>query len=75
MKPPKPIDSVQDALKLLDSFRGDPRDFELAVSDSLLDGIGINMAIITDRVLQRGWEPDGFEQQLGYRLYRYKKLV
>jgi hypothetical protein len=30
------------------------------------------MAIITDRVLQRGWEPNGFVQKNGYRIYLYK---
>jgi hypothetical protein len=70
----KPIASVQDALKLIDSFSGNPRDFELAVADALNDAIGINMAIITERILKRGWEPDGFTQESGYRLYKYKNL-
>jgi hypothetical protein len=74
MSDPKPIGSVQDALMLIESFRGNPDDFQLAVPDTLLDAIGINMALITDRILQRGWQPDGYTQQQGFRLYRYKKL-
>ena len=70
----RPIASVQEALTLVDSFRGNPEDFELAVPDTLNDVVGINMALITDRILRRGWQPDGFTQKSGYRLYQYKKL-
>jgi hypothetical protein len=59
---------------LVDSFSGNPEDFELAVPDALHDAIGINIAIITDRILGRGWQPDGFTQKSGYKPYRYKKL-
>lgn len=31
------------------------------------------MAIITDKVLARGWEPGGFIQKDGYRIYLYKE--
>ncbi len=71
---PRPISSVSEALKPIDAFNGNPEAFELAVPDLLLDAIGINMSIITDRILQRGWQPDGFTQESGFRLYRYKKL-
>jgi hypothetical protein len=71
---PKPIGSVSEALKLIDTFNGNPEASELAVPDLLLDAIGINMSIITDRILQRGWQPDGFTRESGFRLYRYKKL-
>ena len=71
---PKPIGSVEEALKLIDAFSGNPEAFELAVPETLLDAIGINMSIITDRILQRGWQPDGFTQGSGFRRYRYKNL-
>lgn len=74
MKPPKPITSVKEALGLIDSFVGKPEDFQLAVSEPLLDPVGINMAIIGDRILARGWQPDGYVQGPGYRLYRYREL-
>ena len=51
-----------------------PRTFELAVPDALLDAFGTNIAIITDRMLQRGWQPDTFTHESGYRLYRYNTL-
>ena len=74
MKKAQPIASEQEGIQLVDSFVGNPENFELAVPKTLLDQVGINMAIITDRVLARGWQPDGFTQCPGYRLYRYKEL-
>ena len=74
MEPLKPVTSVNEALKLVNSFVGKPEDFQLPIPETLLDAVGINMAVITDRVLRRGWQPDGFTQGPGYRLYRYKAL-
>lgn len=68
---PKPIASVDEGVRLVDSFKGKPENFQLAVPDSLLDSSGMSMAIITDRVLARGWWPNGFVQERGYRVYRY----
>ena len=70
----KPIESVKEGIALIDGFVGTPQKFQLAVPDSLLDPVGINMAIVTDRVLARGWEPAGFTQGNGFRVYRYKEL-
>jgi hypothetical protein len=70
----KPVAPVEEGVRLIESFQGSPQDFQLAVPETLLDSLGINMAIITDKVLQRGWEPDGFTQASGYRVYRYKAL-
>ena len=70
----KPIASVEEGVRLVESFKGSPQDFQLAVPDTMLDPVGVNMAIITDHVLKRGWEPDGFSQASGYRVYRYKAL-
>jgi len=66
------VKSVEEALRLVDAFQGKPEDLELAVPDSLMDPIGMNMAIIGDRILSRGWWPDGFVQKTGFRIYRYK---
>ena len=62
---------VESALAAIDSFASRPEEFELPLSDHLQDPVGINMAVITDRALARGWLPAGFEQRDGYRLYRY----
>jgi len=70
----KSITSVEEGVRLIESFKGLPQEFQLAVPDAMLDDVGINMAIITDHVLKRGWEPDGFTQASGYRVYRYKAL-
>jgi hypothetical protein len=47
-------------LQLVDSFDGRPDAFHLAAPRPLLDPVGINMAIITDRVTARAWQRDGF---------------
>ena len=47
----KPVTSIQDALNLVESFEGSPSEFRLPISDNLNDPIGVNMAIITDRIL------------------------
>ena len=51
--------------------------FELAIANDMTlggqpDDIGAGMAIVLDACLKRGFEPDGFEQRDGYRVYRYK---
>jgi hypothetical protein len=68
----QPIKTIEEAQKLIESFRGNPADFRLAISDELQDPIGINIAIITDFILKKGWMPDGFDEEEGYRVYRYK---
>ena len=66
------IESVADALRIIDSYDGPAEEFILPISEELLDPVGVNMAMIGDRILSREWEPNGFEQRLGYRIYRYK---
>jgi hypothetical protein len=70
----KPARTVEQARSLIESFRGKPEDFELPIADELLDSVGINMAIITDAILTREWEPDGYTEASGYRIYRYKAM-
>ena len=69
-----PAEAVEDAISIIESYEGAAEDFELPVADSLLDPVGMNMAIITDRILARGFEPNGFEQKDGFRVYRYKDV-
>ena len=69
-----PYDNVDKASKYVDRFKGKPEELKLAISDELQDPIGINMALITDRILAKGWEPDGFKQENGYRIYYYKEM-
>lgn len=53
--------------------------FTLALSDNLTigakpDPMGLGMALVLDTILAKGFEPDGFQQESGYRVYRYKKI-
>ena len=70
-----PFTSVDEATKYVDEFKGRPEELELAISDELADPIGINMALITDRILAKGWKPNGFKQEKGYRIYLYKEMA
>ena len=68
----KPAASIDEARALIAAHSGRPEDFRLPISDQLQDPIGVNMAIITDAILKRGWEPDGYTQEKGFRTYKYK---
>ena len=70
----KPIASVEEGVGLVNSFKGKAEEFILAVPDSMLDPVGFNMAIITDRILARGWQPAGLTQAEGYKIYRYEEI-
>jgi hypothetical protein len=70
----KPIATVEEAQRVIQSYRGKPEDFRLPIADGLLDPVGINMAIITDGILAREWEPDGYVQENGFRVFKYKAL-
>jgi hypothetical protein len=69
-----PISSVQEGTQRIDSFIGKAEEFELCVPSELLDPIGINMAIITDRILAKGWQPNGFEPCKEGRIYHFKSM-
>jgi hypothetical protein len=70
-----PFTDVNEAIRYVLDFSGRPEEFQLPISDSPQDPVGMYMALITDKVLSRGWEPDGYEQMNGYRIYRYKELA
>ena len=70
----KPIASVEEAQRVIRSYQGKPEDFRLPIAETLLDSVGINMAIIADGILAREWEPNGYVQEKGFRIYKYKKL-
>lgn len=69
-----PFTDVNAAIAAVEALDAQTRKFELAVADSLQDCIGLQMAQITDRALARGWEPRGFVQKKGFRLYRYEAM-
>jgi len=68
----EPAETVAEALSIIDSYEGPAEDFALPISEILLDPVGVHMAIIADRILSRNWEPSGFEQREGFRVYRFK---
>ena len=69
-----PFNDVEEASSYVDEFKGKPEELELAISDELQDPFGMNMALITDRILAKGWEPAGFKQETGYRIYLYQEM-
>jgi hypothetical protein len=70
----RPARTVEQARSLIESFRGKPEDFKLPIANELLDPVGINMAIIADAILAREWEPNGYTEANGYRIYKYKTM-
>lgn len=69
-----PINSIEEAQEVIQAHNGKAEDFELPISDELQDPIGMNMAIILDSILAKDWEPNGFVQKNGYRVYIYKEM-
>ena len=70
----EPFKEVEGAVEYVRSFTGKAEELRLPISDELNDPFGMNMAIITDAILAKGFEPNGFEQQQGHRVYVYKSL-
>jgi hypothetical protein len=70
----KLLKNTKEAADYVESFEGEAADLKLAIHDSLLDPRGINMALITDKILDRGWEPNGYEEKTGYRVYMYREM-
>ena len=71
MNPCKDIDAAR---REIEQYSGSPEDFSLSVSDEIQDSMGITMAVITDAIIAKGWDLDGFEQHDGYRVYKYKTV-
>ena len=67
----KPCTTLEEALAAIAAYTDTADTFTLPIADSLNDAMGMAMAIITDQILLRGWEPDGYEQGEGFRMYRY----
>ena len=72
-------DSVEQAISLIDGFNGRPEHFILRIPLSIIGPIrddtqlitGMQMAVITDRILRKQWWPKGFRDEGGHRLYFY----
>jgi len=70
-----PVASIEEARERIAAHAGPAESFRLPLADGLQDPMGLSMAIITDAILKRGWEPDGYTQEKGFRIYRYKTLA
>ena len=69
-----PCRNIEDALEAIREFEGPAGKFRLLVANSVLDPPGANMAIVTDALLAKGWQPDGFEDKGDHRLFRYIEM-
>ena len=74
-----PITSAEEGIKYLASHPPSSDSFDLLISDSFTfagkaDTTGAGMAVLLDKILGLGYEPDGFEQKSGFKSYRYKKM-
>lgn len=67
----KPFTEVRTATAFIHGYKGLAEDLNLLISDNMNDSMGINMTIITDSILNKGFLPDGFEQKNGFRIYKY----
>ena len=74
------MESVEQASLLIGQYHGKAADFILPVPqnrDLTLRGETVSrdiaMAIITDRILAKGWLPNGFEEKGQIRYYKYSE--
>ena len=63
--------TLASALAEIEAFDRAPGDLALCIDDSLIDPTGFSMAVVTDKILEKGWMPDGVETRDGYRVFRY----
>ena len=73
------IHSAEEGAKHLEDNPPSGDSFTLAISDSFTfvghpDTMGAGMAILLDKILGLEYEPDGFEEMDGFKIYRYKKM-
>ena len=66
------LTTIEDARNYVTESFNDKEEI-LMISDELNDAMGLNMAIIADGILKKGYMPNGFEQKDGYRIYKYQK--
>ena len=66
-----PIYELDEALRVVEGYDGEPAQFQLLLAEDLHDDMGLNLAIITDSALAKGWTPSNVHQEQGYRVYTY----
>jgi hypothetical protein len=70
-----PFMDVSTAIAAIEAYDGRAEEFLMPIADSLRDPMGIAMAVITDSILAKGWDPAGFEQHDCFRVYRYASNI
>lgn len=68
-----PLKTTDEAIAYITEHFKRPEE-TLWIASSLNDKVGMNMAIIGDKLLKTGYLPNGFEQRSGYRIYKYKQF-
>ncbi len=69
------VKTIEQALDAINAYKGNPEDFRLRIPHELLDETGVTMAVITDKILELGWEMDGFHDTDRFRVFTYKEMV
>ncbi|MEL7095729.1 MAG: hypothetical protein AAGK70_09840 [Pseudomonadota bacterium] len=64
--------TVAEAVASIQSFDGQAEDFELLLCESFFDPVGVNISIVTDAILEKGWMPLKVEQRSGHRHFTYQ---
>ena len=62
---------LKEIVNLIDESFNGITPLYINISVELLDNLGMNMAIIIDAILKKGYMPDGYEQFNGYKKYKY----
>ena len=73
------INTTEEGIKALEAHPPSGDTFNLAISESFTfagkpDTTGAGMAVLLDKILGLGYQPDGFDQKSGFKLYKYKKM-
>ncbi len=68
-----PLKTVDEAISFITKNFKDLEE-TLWIANSLNDNVGMNMAIIVDKLLKAGYIPNGFDEREGFRIYKYKKF-
>lgn len=63
---------INNILRRVEDFESSPVEFRLKLQPEVWGNSAL-MAVITDKILKKGWWPDGYEQIDKLRIYRYRE--
>ena len=64
--------TVAEAVASIQSFDGQAENFDLLLCESFFDPVGVNISIVTDAALEKGWIPFDVEKRNGHRRFTYE---